>query len=184
MKKILAVNNIPALVDADTGEILQYPFWKTPYNFDYDHEIEQTSTQPDTESKTDTTFTDDSDINTIVKRIGLGLAIIEPLDPNAFGVQNKMTYVEMQAHLAQHRANFYNLPPDVREDFLNDPARWSDQVVKDLAEGNLDNLERLGIDLTELREKRVQPPAALPAGQTPAAGAPAAAPPQGGPPTN
>lgn len=156
MKRIQLVRGVPALIEGDTGEILEIPFWKTPYNFDFDQEVKETSTIPDPESKTDQTFTDDSDINTIVKKIGLGLAVVEPLNPAQFGVQNKMTYVEMQAHLAEHRAHFYNLPPDVREEFQNDPARWSDQVVEHLKSEDFEALERIGIDLTELKDRKAK----------------------------
>lgn len=100
----------------------------------------------DEASLTDQSFKEDADINTIVKRIINGQQVPTAL-PEHFGVDDRMTYLEMQERINESKSTFYNLAPEIRAEFLNDHARWADQVNRDLQMGNVENLQRMGIDI-------------------------------------
>lgn len=118
--------------------------FKTPNNHDTSKEAELTATRDFEASKTDQSFRDDSDINVITKRMKLGMPV-PPVLPEHFQTAPGIDYHEMRTRIAESNATFYNLPPDIRSEFLNDPGRWEEQVQKDMATGNVDNLERMGL---------------------------------------
>lgn len=129
------------------------PFFKTPYNHDTDAEAHRTATVNTQKSLTDQSFTEEADINTIMERYGKGLVPSVPL-PEHFGDAFQIpTLLEARTRIAESNATFYNLPPKIREEFMGDPARWEQQVIKDINEGNIDDLERMGLDMKEVRHR-------------------------------
>lgn len=140
-------------------------FFKTPYNHDRDEEVRLTSLTCTDPSLTDQSFKDDVDINTIVDRLMKTGEVNIPL-PEHFGDQSEIpSLYEAAQRIAENNATFYKLSPKIRNEFMNDPLRWAAQVDLDLAQGNVENLQRMGIDI------HLKPPAAPQAG-TPAPGAP------------
>lgn len=122
-------------------------YFKTPFNHDTTKEAELTADRDFDKSLTDQSFKEEADINTIIKRLKLGQHQGDVPLPEHFSSQPRMTYLEMQERLLETSATFYNLAPEIRNEFLNNPARWADQVMKDLAKGNVQNLQRMGIDV-------------------------------------
>lgn len=118
--------------------------WKTPHNHDTQKEAELTATRDFDESKTDQSFKDEADINVLTKRMKLGMPV-PPVLPEHFTDRPTLDYHAMRTIIAESNATFYNLAPDIREEFLNDPGRWETQVQKDMAEGNIENLDRMGL---------------------------------------
>lgn len=168
-------NGTPVLIDEDTGEVLATAFFKTPYNHDRDAESDRTGLVCLDKSLTDQSFKEEVDINTIVDRIRRTGEVPITL-PEHFGDgTNIPTLFDARMRIAENNATFYKLPPEIREEFLNDPGRWESQVMKDLDAGNLDNLARMGVDIRDLPVYGYKPPAAPQEG-SPAPGAPGPAP--------
>lgn len=129
------------------------PFFKTPYNHNRDDESNRTGLTCQDESLTDQSFKEEADINTIIERVKRGGTFNPPL-PEHFGNAFEIpTLLEARTRIAENNATFYKLPPNIRAEFLNDPARWEERVIKDVQENNLDDLERMGIDMSEVRQR-------------------------------
>lgn len=144
-------------------------YFKTPYNHDTTTEAKRVALTCNDKSLTDQSFKDEVEINTIVDKLLKTGEVTVPL-PEHYGNQSDIpTLYEARQRIAENNATFYKLPPRIREEFLNDPARWEAQVEFDLAQGNDENLRTLGIDIYK------KPPEAPQAG-TPAPGAPGAPP--------
>lgn len=167
------VNGQQVLVDDETGEILDQVFFKTPYNHDRDAESERTGLVCNDESLADQSFKEDADINVIMDRVKKGAEIPITL-PEHFGDGTQIPdLLEAHTKIAENNRVFYNLDPRIREEFMNDPMRWMVQVRKDLDEANLDNLKRMGMDVSDLTVIAARKPPAAPQGGSPAPGAPA-----------
>lgn len=137
--------------DCVTGII---PFFKTPFNHDTNKESDRTGTKCEDSSLTDQSFKDESDINVLMDRINSG-AMPNVVLPEHFGDAFAIpTLLEARTRIAENNATFYKLDPKIREEFLNDPSRWEEQVIKDVATNDLADLERMGIDMTEVRERQ------------------------------
>lgn len=156
----------------DDGELLDENcedcviFFKTPNNHNTLHESMKGALVCEEPSKTDQSLKEDADINVIIDRIKKGAQYDIPL-PEHFGIDDRIDLLEARTRIAESNATFYNLAPDIRSEFLNDPARWEEQVTKDLHAGNTENLKRMGIDITK---KPVAPPVATPAPAAPVEG--------------
>lgn len=131
-------------------------FYKTPNNHDVMAVNAKTATYFDEPSKTDQSFVEDADINTVMTRLKAGQQVDIPL-PEHFGVDNRIDLYEARMRIAESNATFYNLDPSIRADFLNDPARWEQAVAKALDDGDRGKLRSMGLDVPD-------PPAAPPAG--------------------
>lgn len=125
-------------------------FFKTPYNHNTDVEAYRTATQtPTTEkSMTDQSFKEDADINTIMERIKQGHEYPIAL-PEHFGADERVDLFTARSRIAESNRTFYNLPAEIRSEFLNDPAIWERQVARDLNTGDFENLRRMGIDIPD-----------------------------------
>lgn len=167
-------NGVPCLYDDDTGELLATAYFKTPYNHDRDAESLRVALTTPEPSLTDQSFKDETDINTIMERVlqtrELPLAL-----PEHFGDATQIpTLFDARMRITESNKTFYNLPAKIREEFMNDPGRWESQVAKDLDNGDIENLKRMGLDISDLKvviRTPTKPPAAPQAG-TPAPGAP------------
>lgn len=168
-------------VMTEDGEILDTAcedcvvFFKTPYNHNRNAESDRTGLECKDKSLTDQSFKDETDINTIIDRLKRGQEVQVPL-PEHFGPDQRVTLYEARVRIAENNATFYNLEPAVRAEFGNDPAAWERQVAKDLANGNIEGLQKMGLDPDRILVREpTQPPEAAP-GVTPAPGTPATAP--------
>lgn len=152
---IKVLNGIQCLCDDDTGEVLIRPFWKTPYNHDTDEVSKATAIHyPEEVTRTDQSFKDESNINTIMNRIRLGMNEIPPVLPEHFGDATAIPDgTEMRRIVAENNATFYLLDPAIRARFQNDPGMWVETVREHLGMGNVDAVEALGIDMQQYRDR-------------------------------
>lgn len=158
MIKIFNGNQV--LVDDETGEIIDQVFFKTPNNHDTLAESLRTSTYCEDPSLTDQSFKEEVNINTIMDRVKAGAQLPITL-PEHFGDATTIPqYIESVQKIAENNATFYNLAPAIREEFMNDPTRWTVQVMKDLDKGDLNNLKRMGINIDDLQVYTTAKPAA------------------------
>lgn len=146
------------------GEIREadMPQWKTPWNHDTNFESDRTALYCDDESLTKQEFKEDADINTIIARFTrTGEPPPMALPEHFMDITGKQTYEQISERLAEANAAFYTLPAATRSQFLNDPTRWADEVMKRLNKADGDGLKEIGVDITI---KQPEKPAPAPAG--------------------
>lgn len=134
------------------GEVIEkdMPTWKTPYNHDTNFESDRTALFCEDESLTQQQFKDETDINIILQRFTRTGELPPIVLPEHFmDTTTQPTFKEMNERLAEASAMFYELPASKRAEFLNDPTRWADAVVKATESGNANALASLGIDLSQ-----------------------------------
>lgn len=164
--------------------VLQKPFWKTPFNHDTNAESDLATTPFEDEHLTDQSFKDEVDINQIVQRAIRGQQVLVP-PPEAYGADltKPLTWQQINDIWAENAANFYRLDPELRGEFLNQPARWMDAAKRAMDKGDLEECRRIGISLDDLKVIKPNAPgdsspgARGGGGDTPGS---AAAPPKGG----
>lgn len=120
---------------------------RSAFNYDADAVSEETGFACEGPSKTQQQFAEEVDINTIVKRFGIGapLPLTEqmPVSGDFTGVSDFTSAMRL---VRQAEEAFYELPAEVRARFGNDPAR----VIEFLDDGrNREEAVKLGL---------VQPP--------------------------
>lgn len=133
------------------GEIV---IWKTPYNHDVDYEAVRLALTCDDLSLTQQNFKDQVDINRIVE--GFTRTGELPLIPMPLQYADLATmddYHTMANKLAETNALFYKLPPDIREEYSNNPGAWLQDVNEKLAAGDIEPLRDMGLDLKTLDEQ-------------------------------
>lgn len=103
------------------------------------------------ETLTHQEFKDESDINTIIDRFGIGENPIEAQKwvTNVDIAEAPNNYMEVMNQLNEARDQFMSLPAKVRSQFENDPGRFVDFVSDS---SNVDEMIRLG-----LAERRPDP---------------------------
>lgn len=141
------------------GEVVEkdMPFFKTPWNHDTNFESDRTATFCADPSLTKQEFVEEQDINTIIERLTKGGEIPNIVLPEHFlDLSGRTDYFTMASKIADTNRLFYTLDAKTREDHLNDPARWADAVVKATEAGDADQLELLGIQLTEERKAAIE----------------------------
>lgn len=123
--------------------------------YDADQLSHDTGLRCEDESRTHQEFKEESDINTIIDRFGIGENPIEAQKwvTNVDIADAPDNYMDVMNQLNAARDQFMSLPAKVRSRFDNDPAAFVD-FVSDAA--NLDEMVHLG--LAERRE----PPAPVP----------------------
>lgn len=96
------------------------------------------------ESLTHQEFAEESDINVIIDRFGIGENPIEAQEwvTNVDIADAPNTYMDVMNQLNQARDQFMSLPAKVRSQFDNDPGRFVDFVSDP---NNGDELVRLGL---------------------------------------
>jgi len=152
------------------GEILEkeFPAFKTPWNHDTEFESRRTSIYFNEPSLTKQEFKEEADINTILNRF---LKTGEPpalaLPEHFVDMTNRTSYFEYASAAAEANKLFYLLPAGIRSEFLNDPARWADAVVRATEAGDVDRLVKMGIQVPESPQEPE-------GGDPPAPGTPAA----------
>lgn len=142
------------------------PFVRTPYNYDMNAagDASGIACNPE-EGKTQQHFSEDADINTIVKRFGLTGMMPQNLRPPMTGDFTEMVtdYRSALELVREADRQFMSLPPEARFRFNNDPHEFI-RFVEDPK--NLDEARKLG-----LAAPAAQPPSpAAPPGPTEAPG--------------
>ena len=126
------------------------PFWKTPYNHDTNEESDRTGLACKDPSKALQSQAEEADINTIVRRFGLTgeLPAHQLREPEYVDLTNENgEYLDLQVNLAQAKARFYELPPNRRTQWLNNPAKWLEDVNTAIETGDRQTLVALGVDI-------------------------------------
>lgn len=120
--------------------------------YDSDEVSSETALYCPDESLTHQEFAEESDINTIIDRFGIGENPIEIQQwvSNVDIADAPNDYQSVMNQLNEARDQFMSLPAKVRSQFDNDPARFVDFVSDP---GNGEELVRLG-----LASKRSEPP--------------------------
>lgn len=127
-------------LDQETGEILTVaPHMRTAWNYDRDIASAETALLcPEEENRTQQQFAEEVDINTIVRRFGLTGQL--PVNPQMAQVGDFTAVTDFQdamQRIARARAEFMTFPPELREQFGNDPAKMlaflSDEKNRDRA---------------------------------------------------
>jgi len=143
--------------------------WKTPFNHDTNAESDKYALTCLDKTLTQQHFKEECDINYILERYRAAQQIPPLALPEHFlDLSERMTFVDIQTRLAEANANFYRLPPEIREEHLNSPARWADQVIQATDAGDRAKLRKLGIDAPEPVQEDAETP--TPPVVTPAAG--------------
>ncbi|WNK15041.1 MAG: internal scaffolding protein [Microvirus sp.] len=129
---------------------MKTPFFKTPYNHDTDAESDRTGLACKDPSLTLQSQSEEANINTIVRRFGLTgeLPIEHQRQAEYLDLTNEPNdFTDMQINLAQARARFYELPAVRRADYLNNPAKWLEDVNSAIDRGDRDTLRAMGVQI-------------------------------------
>lgn len=128
------------------------PFVRSPYNYDMNKVSDETGLFCADPSLAVQDQRDEVDINTIVRRFGIGEIPVQPL-PEHYGDLSQVPrdFQGMLNAVQALEAPFHQLPADLRSRFGNDPARF---VEFTQLESNRDEMERLGL----LKPKEAPPP--------------------------
>ncbi|WNK13385.1 MAG: internal scaffolding protein [Microvirus sp.] len=129
---------------------------------DYDAELlsDETALRCEDESLTHQEFKDESDINTIIDRFGIGENPVEAQQwvTNVDIAEAPDNYMDVMNQLNDARDQFMSLPAKVRSRFDNSPAQFVD-FVSDSA--NLPEMVSLGLAEARAVEVPKEPPAQL-----------------------
>ncbi|UOF78979.1 scaffold protein [Microviridae sp.] len=121
----------------------EIPFVRSAYNYDRNAASDESGLSCPEPTRTKQEFADEADINTIVKRFGLGgqlpSGVVVPTYGDFEGVFDMHSAVQMVAAAEQA---FMSMPADVRFRFDNNPALFVDFVSD---ESNRAEAQRLGI---------------------------------------
>lgn len=132
----------------ENGELQPFERWKTPYNHDTLAEAIRTGYAPIGKSLTQQNFRDDADINVIVARvIKTGIAPDIPIPPQYGDLTTADDYHTMLNKLAETKGLFYRLDAEERSKFNNDPGAWLGYVNQAIANGDLEPLREMGMDV-------------------------------------
>lgn len=141
------------MIDKETGEVI-VPFLRTPYNYDTNAASDASGLRCEDPSRTDQSFAEETDINTIVKRFGLtgqlpdAGSVRAPLEGDFHEIYDYHTAANV---VRQAEEAFAAMPADVRTEFGNDPGRFMDFVHNPK---NMDRAVELGLAV----KKEVPPP--------------------------
>ncbi|WNK13440.1 MAG: internal scaffolding protein [Microvirus sp.] len=119
------------------------PFLRTPYNYDADIESEITGLLCEDPSLAQQQFAEETDINELVRRFGLGQPMPENLNMPQIGDFTQATnFQESMQVVTAANQEFKRLPAKLRERFDNDPGNLL-HFLED--EKNRDEAETLGL---------------------------------------
>lgn len=137
--------------DDVTGELLpahfigdeEFPFIRSPYNYDRDAVSFDTGLACDDLSLTKQSEANDADINEIVRRFGLTGQLPQGVRTPSYGdFVGVSDYRAALAAIQQADDDFMELPADLRARFQNDPQQYADFV---LDPANKEQLYDLGL---------------------------------------
>lgn len=117
---------------------------RVPYVYDVDQVSADSALRCEDESLTHQEFREESDINTIIDRFGIGENPIEAQKwvTNVDISNAPSNYMDVMNQLNEARDQFMTLPAKVRSQFDNDPGQFVN-FVSDPA--NIDEMLRLGL---------------------------------------
>jgi phage internal scaffolding protein len=120
------------------------PFFRTPYNYDRDFASDASALHCEDPTMTMQQFAEESDINTIVRRFGIGVEMPQNFKMPSYGdFTDAVTDFHTAANMVIEADNaFMTLPANIRARFYNDPQNLLEFLAD---EGNLDEARRLGL---------------------------------------
>ena len=129
------------------------PFIRSPYNYDTNKVSDETGLDTGTEGGAKQSFKEECDINTIIKRFGLGYELPHDVRIPTSGDYTDITdFHSAMTAVRQAQESFNALPAEVRSFFGNNPEGYVDYC---LDERNVGRLGELGL-LNENGLKRLQ----------------------------
>lgn len=127
------------------------PFVRNPYNYDTNKAGDDSGLQTGSEGGAKQSFKDEVDINTIVKRFGIGYEMPpNPKVPQYGDYTNIPDFHTAMNLVATTRENFEQLPANVRSKFENDTEAY---VKFCLDEKNREEMKTLGLLSPEAIER-------------------------------
>jgi len=128
------------------------PFVRSPYNYDTNKASDESGLDTGTEGGAKQSFKEECDINTIVKRFGLGYelptdGIRMPTYGDFTGINN---FHDAMNVVAQNAEQFELLPAELRARFDNQPGKFVDFC---LDENNRPEIRKLGLLSKEAMER-------------------------------
>jgi len=137
MKSVGVVDPLPL------GQELPYRvFVRTPYNYDMDAASNESGLACRDPSRTKQEFKEEADINTLIKRFGLGYQMPQGLKPPMYGdFTDAFDFQSAMDAVVAAEGSFMAMSADTRARFGNDPHRFV-QFIND--ESNRSEAEKLG----------------------------------------
>jgi len=132
---------------------MKAPFIRSPYNYDTNKVSDENGLNTGNEGGAKQSFKEECDINTIIKRFGLGYELPQDVRiPTSGDYTNITDFHSAMTAVRQAQESFNALPADVRTFFGNDPQGYVEYC---LDEKNAGRLGELGL-LNENGLKRLQ----------------------------
>lgn len=120
-----------------------HPFVRNPYNYDVDEASILSGLRCTDESRTKQSFTEEADINTIVRRFNVTGQLPNSVRAPTYGDFTEIpSYHEALTAIAQANEAFEQMPATVRARFHNDPAAFVDFCSN---EANRAEAEKMGL---------------------------------------
>lgn len=131
------------------------PFVRSPYNYDTNQVSDETGLDTGAEGGAKQSFKEECDINTIVKRFGIGYEMPENVRLPQYGDFSNITdFHQALNQVAQTNENFELLPAHIRAEFNNNPGEFVDFVLaKDETGENRKKLKNWGLLSKEALER-------------------------------
>lgn len=135
------------------------PFVRSPYNYDTNQASDDAGLDTGREGGAKQSFKDEVDINTIVKRFGIGHELPpNPKVPEYGDYTNIPDFHTAMNLVATTRENFEELPAAIRAKFDNDPTAYVDFCLNP---DNREELKQMGLLSKEAIERDQAAAAAL-----------------------
>lgn len=133
------------------------PFVRSPYNYDTNEASDESGLDTGDQGGAKQSFKEEVDINTIVKRFGLGYELPENHRVPEYGDFSDITdfHTAMNA-TAQAREAFDQLPAEIRSKFQNDPGMYVSFCLDPNNQGELRKMGLLNKEAIERLEKAEQ----------------------------
>lgn len=114
------------------------PFVRSPYNYDTNAASDESGLDTGTEGGAKQSFAEECDINTIIRRFGIGYEMPENLRLPQYGdFTGVQDFHTMANTIARTNENFELLPAEIRAKFDNNPGKFVDFVLEEKNRGQL-----------------------------------------------
>jgi len=129
---------------------IKAPFVRNPYNYDTNAASDETAIDTGTEGGAKQSFKDECDINTIVRRFGIGYEMPEDVRIPQYGdFTDVQDFHTMANTIARTNENFELLPANIRARFDNDPGKFVDFCLDEKNRGELKDMGLLSKEALE-----------------------------------
>lgn len=119
------------------------PFLRTPYNYDTNAASDESGLECKDPSRTEQAFKDESDINNLLRRYGIGYEMPETIRMPHYGDFNEVrTFHDLMNAASEARDAFLQMPAHIRAEFNNDPAQFHDAALDPT---NREKFKKLGL---------------------------------------